>query len=228
MTKSLKCILVLLAGFLLAFSFSFQANAQTIYKKDPGFFTPVLKSFSSDPMSFILEPAVGYRFGRHFDLALSSLLMFSKKRFVNNRGLSFMNIGLMLGYTTSLSNRWQLRSQLAFYKMFHINSDVHVVGPSSSELASLAFYYEIPVSGLVSFYPNAGFLIGYSQGSLSSSPQLARNLRGFVSGGRLGFDILFKFSSNFYFTISPCVRFERLNKADRYMDWQLLSFKFNF
>jgi hypothetical protein len=226
MAESSKYGLIFFTGLLL--SFSFQANAQTIYKKDPGFFTPVLKSFSSDPMSFTLEPAVGYRLGRHFDLALSSLLMVSKKRFNHRGGLSFMNIGLILGYTTSLSNRWQLRSQLVFYKMFLIHSNAYIVSPSSSELASLAFYYEIPVSGLISFYPNAGFLIGYSQGFLGSSSHLVNSLRGFVSGGRLGFDILFKFSSSFYFTISPHVRFKWLNKADRYTDWQLLSFKFNF
>jgi hypothetical protein len=226
MAESSKYGLVLLTGLLL--SFSFQANAQTIYKKDPGFFTPVLKSFSSDPMSFTLEPAVGYRFGRHFDLALSSLLMFSKKRFNHHGGLSFMNIGLMLGYTISLSNRWQLRSQLVFYKMFKITSNAYIVSPSNSELASLAFYYEIPVSGLISFYPNAGFLLGYNYGYLGSPPQTVNKLRGFMSGGRLGFDILFKFSSSFYFSISPHVRFKWLNKAERYTDWQLLSFKLNF
>jgi hypothetical protein len=233
MTKSSKCGLVVLASFLLASSF--QANAQTIYKKDRGFFMLGLQSYHNNLTFLSFGPAVGYRFGKHFDIRLHPQFLFASG--VNTFGspsfkkhLSVLNLGLIGGYTTRLTDRWQIHAQLALYKIFQFDADQYIQNYNkpnpNSGVGSLSFYYKIPISRIVAFYPNAGMVFGYGVETKSfmyvdkhgyfhdfGNPHLADHVSGLVSGVRLGFDMLFKFFPNFYFTLSPDFRF--LQESER-------------
>lgn len=210
MKKSSKGALVLVTGFLLVFPSI--TRAQTIYKKDAGFFTmfglnPVLNIDQSSPNYLAFEPAIGYRFGKHFDIRLHPQFWIIKRPYSNRGNLSEFTLRLVGGYTTLLSDRWQLRAQLAVYEIFQSNAvrygDIYTGNSPSSGEASLSFYYKMPVSKGVAFYPNAGLVFGYG-----ANTGLYR-FWDLVSGIRLGFDTSLKLSSGFYLIISPDIRLSR-------------------
>ncbi|HLR32265.1 MAG TPA: hypothetical protein VK074_07240 [Fodinibius sp.] len=203
---------------------SSNVSAQTTYKSDSGFYTSVVKSLYLRGGSFedtqLIGPAVGYRFNEKYDLSLHTEFLFSEIKFnnANNRELSLLNLGVILGRTTSLSEQFLLRSEASMYKSFNfnVNGFSDLPNPSLiSGLVSSSLYRRLPLFGSFSFLPNIGAFAGYGDYTPTyTSTNLRQGFDGFVVGPTFGFDASFRLSHSFYLIATPeyYIRYNTTNK----------------
>ncbi|GAA5523034.1 hypothetical protein LQ318_13935 [Aliifodinibius salicampi] len=207
-----KAVIVL----LLFFSFSTISFAQITYKSDPGFFTPVLKSFYLRGGSFentqLIGPAIGYRINESHDFTLHTEYLSSDlgSEGKNTPKYSGINVGFILGNSSAdFAENWLIRSKLSVYKSFNFNatgySDRNLKDPKLfSGQGSTAIYIRLPVSTSISLLPNAGGFLGYGDYSpTQASAHFRQGIDGFQVGPQFGLDLLFKFSRNFYLALKP-------------------------
>lgn len=189
------------------------AKAQTTINQEAGLFISPFESFSlSDPGRNPIGPAVGYRFNEYFDLMLHT------EFFISGGTLSFVNLGLLGGFTLPLINSLNLRSEIKLYsnwdappytKFENIIKMDHVLGSTS-------LYWEMPVTNHFTFYPNIGAFITYeyqnynsSYSSTTYSSELFTDYSGrYQSGPQVGIDTELTFFKSFSITISPLARYD--------------------
>ncbi|NGP88290.1 hypothetical protein [Fodinibius halophilus] len=203
---------LLTSGILLfLFFFLTKSQAQTTYKSDPGFFSPIVESLylqggSIGENTVLVGPALGYRFNKNYDLTLHTEYLSTE--FNANNKFSMLNFGLMFGRTDHFSDHNMLRSELSVYKSVTLNitglpPSVPDPNLTTAKLTS-SFYRSITLSDSVTLLPNAGGFLGYGDYQPAvSSATLRQGYDGFILGPRLGFDILFQFSNSFYLVVKP-------------------------
>lgn len=226
---------ILLCGLFTNPSIS---QAQTIYKSDPGFFTPLLESFEIRGGSFestqLIGPAVGYRFNKRFDIALHTEFLFSERKFNTqpNSKTSLLNLGVILGHTRHFSQSIKLRSEVSFYKSFNFQVENYPDGsePSlNSALTSSSVYAVFPLSDTIRLLPNAGGFIGYgSYDAIFSATELTQGFDGLMVGPKFGLDAVFELSDDTYFSVTPAYHIRYFNKYDTSDGDFTLDFQLNF
>jgi len=190
------------------------ATAQTIYKSDAGFFTPVLKSLYLKGGDFedskLIGPAIGYRFNEMYDLTIHTEFLSSEIKFLNtdtNPKANLLNLGAILGRTDKLSDKLILRSEASIYKSMIFNTDGYADRPKpslTSGMISSSLYREFSLSKSISLLPNAGAFLGYGNYSAPfSSANLRQGFDNFLIGPRVGFDSSFKLSDAFFLVVKP-------------------------
>ncbi|MCW9707698.1 hypothetical protein [Fodinibius salsisoli] len=200
----------------LSFSLTSVSWSQTTYKSDPGYFTPVVKSFYLQGGSFentqLIGPAIGYRINENHDLTLHAEYLSSDlgSEDDDTHNYSGLNVGFILGHSSAdFAKSWLIRSELSVYKSFNFDasgySSLNLDKPNLfSGQGSSAIYIRVPVSTSISLLPNAGGFLGY--GDYSPAYALAhfrQGFDGFQLGPQLGLDLLFKFSRDFYLALKP-------------------------
>jgi hypothetical protein len=200
----------------LFFGLSSVNHAQTTYKSDSGFFTPVLKSFylrgGSVENTQLIGPAVGYRLNQHSDFTFHTEFLSSDlgSEGSDTPSYSGLNLGLTLGHSSAdFAKSWLIRSELSVYKSINFDAS----GYSSrdwdkpklfSGQGSMAIYIRMPISNSISLLPNAGGFLGYGNYAPAyASAHFRQGIDGFQLGPQLGLDLLFKFSRDFYLTLKP-------------------------
>ncbi|WP_171032839.1 hypothetical protein [Fodinibius saliphilus] len=212
------------------------SHAQTTYKKDSGFFTPIVKSlylrggFFEDAQ--LIGPAVGYRFNSRYDITLHTEFLSNEY----NSGLrptlkmSLLNLGVILGRTADLSDRFLLRSELSVYQAITFNTEGYnnIPEPSlTSGMVSSSLFWNIPLSKSISLLPNLGAFLGYGNYSAPySTASLRQGFDGFIIGPKVGFDVPFRLSDSFYLVVNPKVNIP-LNKEE-YGSTLLFNVQLNF
>ncbi|NGP88292.1 hypothetical protein [Fodinibius halophilus] len=221
---------------LSIFLFTITAFAQTTYKKDSGFFTPIVKSLYLRGGVFedaqLIGPAVGYRFNETYDVTLHTEFLSNEYKFGFRPTLktSLLNIGVILGRTADLSDRFLLRSELSLYQAITLNTEAYnnISKPSlTSGMVSSSLFWDIPLSKSVSLLPNLGAFLGYGNYSAPySTARLRQGFDGFIIGPKVGFDVPFNLSDSFYLVVNPKVNIP-LNKEE-YGSTLLFNVQLNF
>ena len=206
---------VLILAIAAIFMAPASSSAQTIYKKDAGYFTPLFKSLFIKGGSFesavLIGPAVGYRFNKNFDLAIHpEFLTNSYPLAGGERKATLLNLGVILGNTRHLSKSFMLRSKASLYQSvnFHTESYGSISKPSlSSALGSSAIYATLPLSSSIRLLPNAGGFLGYgSYDPVYSEAELTQAFDGFAVGPQFGLDAVLELNDDIYFSIRPMYR----------------------
>lgn len=223
---------------LLFFGFSSISFAQTNYKSDPGFFTPVVKSLYLRGGVFedaqLIGPAAGYRFNGTYDVTLHTEFLSSEYKFNENPSpkTTLLNLGVILGRTTDLSDRFLLRSELSLYQALTFNTEAYndLSDPSlTSGVVSSSLYQNFPLSGSISLLPNIGVFLGYgSYTAPYSSANLRQGFDGFIIGPRFGIDVSFKLSNAFYLVANPKINIPLNIDHDEYGSTLLFNIQLNF
>jgi len=229
-------LFVIVFLFVNLFLFLQLSEAQTVYKRDSGFFTPVLESFKLRGGNFIstqkIGPALGYRFNEAIDLSIHTKFLFSETKYKssNNESISLLNLGATLGHTTDLSKHIMLRSEMSVYHLFLFKTKgIPDFSPSlTSILGSTSFYWQLPTSDVVTFLPNIGGLVGYGAYSDPISTNLTQDYDGMIAGVKLGFDILFKISKKFFLTVKPAYHLKYNLNEKSSVDTFFFHLQFNF
>ena len=210
-------ILVVIGSLFMTFTPQ-NASAQTMYKQESGFFSPILNSFFL--RSNIVEstqkigPMAGYRFNEKFDVALHTEYFSNESKALTEQSFNFsmMNLGLLAGFTNKLSENSPIisRVELRGYKAFLFSANTESTTPSSfSAVALTSFYYPVELAENITFRPNFGTYTGYGEYNLpttshtSTDPTQAFN--GFQFGPKLGFDTSVSLSPNTSITAVPSV-----------------------
>lgn len=221
--------------FLFLSSVSF---AQTTYKSDPGFFTPVVKSLYLRGGVFedaqLIGPALGYRFSERYDITVHTEFLSNEYQFNNNPNpkTTLLNLGVILGRTTDLSDQFLLRSELSLYQAIIFNTEAYndISDPSlTSGIISSSLYRSFPLSGSISLLPNIGAFLGYGNYTAPySSAHLRQGFDEFIVGPRFGFDVSFKLSDSFYLVANPEINIP-VNADDKsYGSTLLFNIQLNF
>jgi len=170
----------------LCFVFTIISNvsAQTTYKSDAGFFTPVVESLYLRGGDFedtkLVGPAIGYRFNEMYDLTIHTEFLSSEIKFFNNNTnpkTNLLNLGAILGRTDKLSDKLILRSEASIYKSITFNTEGYGEHPNpslTSGMLSSSLYREFSLSKSISLLPNAGTFLGYGN---FTAPYSSANLR---------------------------------------------------
>jgi len=210
------------------------SHSQTTYKKDAGFYTPILKSLYLRGGVFedtqLIGPAVGYRFNKQYDLTLHAEFLSTEYNATNR--LSMLNVGLILGRTKQLSDTNMLRSEFSVYHSFNLDIEglpQELQDPSlTSTLLSISFYHRLGSLNSIKFLPNIGGFIGYGN---YQPPYSTANLRqgfdGFVLGPRLGFDVSFELFDSFILVAKPEYRLRFNLKNDNSVGSLLFNIQLN-
>ncbi|MCW9707699.1 hypothetical protein [Fodinibius salsisoli] len=225
--------------FLLLFlGFSSISHAQTTYKSDPGFYTPVVKSLYLRGGVFedaqLIGPAVGYRFNERYDVTVHTEFLSNEYKFNNspNPKTTLLNLGVILGRTTDLSDQFLLRSELSVYQAITFNTEAYndISEPSlTSGIISSSLYRNFPLSGSISLLPNIGAFLGYGNYTTPySSAHLRQGFDGFVVGPKFGFDLSFKLSDSFYLVANPEVSVPLNKDSNEYGSTLLFNVQLNF
>lgn len=142
------------------------AKGQTTINQDAGIFISPFESFSlSDLGRNPIGPAVGYRFNKYFDLMLHT------EFFISGGRLSFVNFGLLGGFTLPLRNSLNLRSEIKLYSKWDTppyNRFENII-TMDNVLGSTSLYWKMPVVNYFTLYPNVGSFITYEYQSYNSS-----------------------------------------------------------
>lgn len=213
--KILSAILAVLFAFI-TFSTS---NAQTIYEKEQGFFTPVVKSLYLRSGIFeetqLIGPAIGYRFNNRYDISLHTELLTGKSellRDVPKIRLSILNIGIKAGRTTRGQHGILFRNELSLYRSFNLNIE-NYQGLTSPSLTSIlgvsSLFKSLAISKSITFLPNIGGIIGFGdyQPPYFISANLRQGFDGFIAGPQLGLDIRINITNSFSIVAKPQYRF---------------------
>lgn len=214
------------------------SHAQTTYKSDPGLFTPVVESLYLRGGSFedtqLIGPTVGYRFNEKYDLSIHTEFLSTETKFnnANNRELSLLNLGIILGRTTALSEQFLLRSEASVYKSFNFSKKGYADLPEpslTSGMISSELYRELPLSGSISLLPNIGIFLGYGDYTPAyTSASLRQEFDGFVVGPKFGFDASFRLSHSFYLTATPEYRIRYNTQNETSEGTLLFNIQLNF
>ena len=220
-----KKVLFLISIFTTIFLTTSVSHAQTIYKDEPGFFTPVVESLYLQGGIFedtqLIGPAVGYRFNNQYDLSLhTELLNTETGGLVGGRSiqLSILNVGITVGQTNHWNNGLLLRNEISAYQSFNLNLGNYqsITEPALTSILGLSSLYKpLSVSKNITFMPNIGILagIGDYQPPVSSG-NLRQGFDGFVAGPQLGLDTKFNIGKSFSITAKPQYRL-RYNFSDK-------------
>lgn len=197
----MKTISISLAVCLL--TLSVQVTAQTVYKQEEGFYTPVINTFYMHGGGFEnathIGTMVGYRFGGRYDVGLHTEFLTSS--FTQGKvDFSLVHLGLLGGYTRGITENIPLwfRFQLAAYRTFMIKEceGCYPEMAAVSISATPALYYDMPVLSWLTFYPNAGFLTGIGNYSIvTTTTDLAQAIDFFIFSPQLGLDTKLEISS---------------------------------
>lgn len=235
MNKIVAALSLCLSVGFLSISHS---HAQTIYNSNSGFFTPVVKSLYLQGGSFedtqLIGPAVGYRFKQNYDLTLHTEFLSSETKFsdAGNPDLTLLNVGIILGRTTPLSQQLSLRSEASLYKSFTLNTEGYADLPDpslTSGLISSALYRQLPLSGSVSLFPHIGAFLGYGDYTPSyTSANLRQGFDGFAIGPKLGFDASFRLSGSFFLIANPEYRIRYNTENENSVGTLLFNVQLNF
>jgi len=227
---------VLLLGIL--FGISSNSFAQTTYQSDPGFFTPVVKSLYLRGGVFedarLIGPAVGYRFNETYDVTVHTEFLSNEYKFNNspNPKTTLLNLGVILGRTATLSERFLLRSEVSLYQsiVFKTEGYGEVPEPSlTSGIISSSLYRTLPLSSSISLLPNVGAFFGYGDYTPAySSASLRQAFDGFVLGPKVGFDVSFRLSKGFLIVASPEYRLRYNAKTENSEGTLLFNIRLNF
>ncbi|HLR26163.1 MAG TPA: hypothetical protein VK112_09875 [Fodinibius sp.] len=227
---------VLLLGIL--FGISSNSFAQTTYQSDPGFFTPIVKSLYLRGGVFedaqLIGPAVGYRFNESYDVTVHTEFLSNEYKFNNspNPKTTLLNLGVILGRTTDLSDQFLLRSELSLYQAITFNTEAYndISEPSlTSGIISSSLYRSFPLSGSIFLLPNIGAFLGYGNYTPPySSTHLRQGFDGFIIGPKFGFDVSFKLSDSFYLVANPEVSIPLNKDSDEYGSTLLFNVQLNF
>lgn len=223
--------------FSLVLTSSSISRAQTVYKGDKGFFISVLESFYLRGGTFestqLIGPAIGYRFNETYDLSIHTELLFSENKILDggDNSLSLLNLGIILGRTTEMSDSFLLRSELSLYKLINFDTRApNYPAPTlNSILLSSSLYKSFPISNTVVLLPNIGGAIGYGVYTPPRvSPDLTQGFDGFIAGPKLGLDLLFRFSEAFHLAVQPTYHTRYNITMDKYEGFFILNFQLNF
>lgn len=203
-------------SILLCFLFICMSNvsAQTTYKSEAGFFTPVVESLYLRGGDFedskLIGPAIGYRFNEMYDLTIHTEFLSSEIKFLNNNTnpkTNLLNLGAILGRTDKLSDNLILRSEASLYKSITFKTEGYADRPKpslTSGMISSSLYRKFSLSKSISLLPNAGAFLGYGNYTTPySSANLRQGFDNYLIGLRLGFDSSFKLSDAFYLVVKP-------------------------
>ncbi|MBN2732134.1 MAG: hypothetical protein JXR26_06890 [Balneolaceae bacterium] len=213
-------------------------RAQTIYKSDPGFFTPLLESFElrggSLESTQLIGPAAGYRFNKKFDIALHTEFLSSERKFNTrpNSKVTLLNLGITFGHTRHFSESIKFRSEVSLYKSFNFQVENY---PDDSEpslnsaLTSSSLYAVLPLSDTIRLLPNAGGFIGYgSYEPVFSATDLTQGFDGLMVGPKFGLAGVFELSDDIYFSVTPAYHIRYFNKYDTSNSDLTIDFRLNF
>lgn len=223
--------------FMIIFCFS-TASAQTIYKDEPGFYTPVIKSlfvrsgFIEDVT--LVGPALGYRFNGRYDISLHTEYISSKFKLDSgaNPETTLLNLGLTAGRTDYLSEQRMLRSEASVYQAVSLKLENYGQrsDPSlTSGLISSSFYQVVSLSKKINLLPNIGVFSGYgSYTAPAGSANLRQSFDGFIAGPRLGLDLSYQVSEAFSITANPEINFSVFDSGDDTQATLLFNLLLNF
>jgi hypothetical protein len=192
---------------------SSNVSAQTTYKSDSGFFSPIIESLYLRGGNFedakLIGPAVGYRFNEMFDLTIHTEFLSNEYKFNNipNPKTTLLNLGAILGHTDNLSDKLLLRSEASLYQSVIFNTEGYseLQKPSlTSGVISSSLYRKFSLSDSIILLPNAGAFVGYGNYTAPySSANLRQGFNDFIAGPRFGFDISLEISDSFYLVVNP-------------------------
>lgn len=158
--------------FLFFFTFATISKAQTIYKRDPGYYTPVLKSFylrgGSIESTQLIGPSLGYRLDETYDISLHTELLFSEVTGNQQEPVktSLVNIGVTFGHTARFTEALMIRSEISLYKLFNFSIKNYPSIPDpvlSSVMGSSSIYTKLDISDTILLLPNIGGFLGYGE-----------------------------------------------------------------
>lgn len=232
-----KIVTVLSLSFLIT-AYSSSSYAQTTYKSDSGFFTPMVESLFLRGGTFeetqLIGPAVGYRFDKSYDLMLHTEFLSSESKFNNqtNPRTTLLNLGVTLGRTNDLSDNLLLRSEASLYQsiVFDTKNYGTVPNPSlTSGMVSSSLYWNASLSESVSILPNIGAFLGYGNYTAPySSANLRQGFDGFVVGPKFGLDTSFQLSSSFYLIARPEYNYRYNTGKEQSINSLLFTIQLNF